>query len=53
MIDNSLNIPILHKECFSENGKNHIKILNKEVERIIEINPDCWGYLTTPTRVIH
>lgn len=47
MIDNSLNIPVLHQECFSVEDNNYITVLNKEVERLMELNPDCWGKLNT------
>lgn len=47
MIDNSLNVPIFHVSYFENDRENHINILNKEVDRLMELNPDCWGWLGT------
>jgi len=47
MIDNSLNIPIFHSSYFENDRENYVDILNKEVDRLIELNSDCWGRLGT------
>ena len=48
MIDNSIHLPILHRNFFEdEDDKTYIKILNKEIDRLIDLNDDCWGRLDT------
>jgi len=47
MIDNSLNVPIMHQNFFNDDDTNYIKILNKEVDRLMQLNDDCWGRLDT------
>jgi len=47
MIDNSLNVPIFHSSYFDNDRENYIDILNKEVDRLMELNSDCWGRLGT------
>lgn len=47
MIDTSLNIPIFHSSYFDDDDDNHITVLNKEIDRLIDHNNDCWGRLNT------
>lgn len=47
MIDNSLNVPIFHTPYFENDENNYINILNKEIDRLMELNDDCWGRLDT------
>jgi len=47
MIDNSLNVPIMHQNFFGDDDTNYLKILNKEVDRLMDLNDDCWGRLDT------
>lgn len=49
MIDNSLNIPIFHSSYLHNDNddENQIDILNKEIDRLIQLNNDCWGKLGT------
>jgi len=49
MIDNSLHIPIMHQNFFSDDDNtNYLKVLNKEVDRLVELNDDCWGRFDSP-----
>jgi len=49
MIDNSLHMPIMHQNFFGDNDNtNYLMILNKEVDRLVELNDDCWGRLDSP-----
>lgn len=47
MIDNSLSLPIFHKSLLESYDKTHFTVLNKEVERLMSVNKDCWGRLDT------
>lgn len=47
MIDNSLNIPLFHSSYFSDDETDHIGTLNAEIDRLMELNNDCWGRLNT------
>jgi len=49
MIDNSLHMPITHQNFFSDDDiTNYLTVLNKEVDRLVELNDDCWGRLDSP-----
>jgi len=47
MIDTSLHIPIHHQNYFEEENEKYLNVLNKEVDRLISLNDDCWGRLDT------
>jgi len=47
MIDNSLHVPILHRYFFNEEDNSYINVLNKEIDRLMDLNGDCWGRLDT------
>jgi len=49
MIDNSLHMPIMHQNFFNDgDNTSYLTILKKEVDRLVELNDDCWGRLDSP-----
>lgn len=38
----------MHQSFLGDDDTNYIEILNKEVERLIDLNDDCWGRLNHP-----
>jgi len=52
MIDNSLHVPVMHQNFFNDDDDaSYLTVVQKEIDRLIELNDDCWGRLDNADHV--